>query len=162
MVSPTIGRPWRCSKPATTELSTPPDMATAMVFSDTGGISRRQLSQLRNRFGDGRDQGGQRPAGRVDRPLRRPGADQRNRDRDSGFSRSCRFCHCLRLRRPQRHVSDRARGHSGRTAIPDGDYRRRAHLHGADRRRHRSAERDHRRCSAGDQRDSGDADGQWA
>src|ERR1700692_1066543 len=56
MVRPTIGRPRRCSIPATTELSTPPDMATAMVFSDTGGVRRRQTSQMRDRLGDGRDQ----------------------------------------------------------------------------------------------------------
>src|SRR5271154_3795813 len=34
MVRPTMRRPWRCSNPATTELSTPPDIATAMGASD--------------------------------------------------------------------------------------------------------------------------------
>src|SRR5579859_1538958 len=45
MVMPMTRSPARFSMPATTELSTPPDIATAMVCSD---ISRRQLSESRN------------------------------------------------------------------------------------------------------------------
>src|SRR5579864_4548439 len=59
MVRPTIRTPSRESSPATTELSTPPDMATAIVSfigSGTGGISRRKLSQMRGTFGDGVNQ----------------------------------------------------------------------------------------------------------
>src|SRR5579872_7145431 len=52
MVSPMTRSPWRCSNPATTELSTPPDIATAMV----SGIRGRQLSEMRDGFGNGLDQ----------------------------------------------------------------------------------------------------------
>src|SRR5512141_108594 len=45
MVMPMTRSPARLSIPATTELSTPPDMATAIVRSD---ISRRQLSETRH------------------------------------------------------------------------------------------------------------------
>src|SRR5437016_7255077 len=47
MVSPTTFSPRARSIPATTELSTPPDMATAMVCS---GIGWRQLPQMRHGF----------------------------------------------------------------------------------------------------------------
>src|SRR5580704_10898365 len=66
MVKPTMRWPWRCSNPATTELSTPPDMATAtgdsfpaenseMIGSGTG-VSRRKFAQLRDGGGHGFDQ----------------------------------------------------------------------------------------------------------
>src|ERR1700680_2210390 len=51
--------PSRESSPATTELSTPPDMATATVLfigSGTGGVSRREVSQMRGTFGNGVNQ----------------------------------------------------------------------------------------------------------
>src|SRR5260370_21209419 len=53
MVMPMTCSPSRRSSPATTELSTPPDMATAMVFS---GIGRRQLSQASHHRNPGVDQ----------------------------------------------------------------------------------------------------------
>src|SRR5258708_296265 len=45
MVMPMTRSPARLRSPATTELSTPPDMATAIDDSDIGG---RQLSQTRD------------------------------------------------------------------------------------------------------------------
>jgi hypothetical protein len=45
MVSPITRSPRARNIPATTELSTPPDMATAIVLSDIRG---RNLSQVRN------------------------------------------------------------------------------------------------------------------
>src|SRR4051812_35101824 len=51
MVSPTTGAPCRCSRPATTELSTPPDMATAMGATELSGKTLLLLSQF---FGSAR------------------------------------------------------------------------------------------------------------
>src|SRR5258708_5506493 len=48
MVSPTTFLPSRCSIPATTELSTPPDIATAIVRAEASGIRWCQLSQARD------------------------------------------------------------------------------------------------------------------
>ncbi len=50
--------PSRCSKPATTELSTPPDIATAIVPFDveTSGIRRCPLSQMPHTLDDRLDQ----------------------------------------------------------------------------------------------------------
>src|SRR4029079_12888286 len=53
MVMPMTRSPARFSIPATTELSTPPDIATAIVHSD---ISRRQLSQPRHDLHHGIDE----------------------------------------------------------------------------------------------------------
>src|SRR5665213_355271 len=53
MVMPMTLSPARFSMPATTELSTPPDIATAIVCSD---IRRRQLSQTRHHLNHGIDQ----------------------------------------------------------------------------------------------------------
>src|SRR5690242_13719566 len=59
MVRPTMCSPRRCRSPATTELSTPPDMATAVVMGlESGtGIGWRQFAELGGGFGDGVDQG---------------------------------------------------------------------------------------------------------
>src|SRR5258708_31629747 len=52
MVSPTICSPRCCSIPATTELSTPPDIATAMVRSRIrGGHSAQCRDALDQRLG---------------------------------------------------------------------------------------------------------------
>src|SRR5665213_4002969 len=53
MVMPMTRSPARFSMPATTELSTPPDIATAIVCSDIG---RRQLSETRNHLNHSIDQ----------------------------------------------------------------------------------------------------------
>src|SRR5260370_39564769 len=49
MVSPMMLWPSRASRPARVELSTPPLMATAMVFSGMGGCQGRNFSEM----GDG-------------------------------------------------------------------------------------------------------------
>src|SRR5580658_41977 len=59
MVRPTTVSPRPCNMPATTELSTPPDMATAMVGS---GIGRGRLAgcesaEMRDAFGESVDKG---------------------------------------------------------------------------------------------------------
>src|SRR5580658_6305844 len=58
MVSPTTFSPRARSIPATTELSTPPDIATAMVSAPSGfsGIGWRQFAQMRYGFTHGLDQ----------------------------------------------------------------------------------------------------------
>src|SRR5579875_3320480 len=43
MVRPTTGRPWRCRRPATTELSAPPDMATATGATVVSGAGKERL-----------------------------------------------------------------------------------------------------------------------
>src|SRR6185437_9468786 len=61
MVRPTIGRPSRFSMPATTELSTPPDIATAMgrwfpeAKSISGMLLQAFLSIRATKLLDGRD-----------------------------------------------------------------------------------------------------------
>src|ERR1035437_1509822 len=54
MVMPMTRSPARLRSPATTELSTPPDMATAIVRSDIGG---RQLSETGHYLNHGIDEG---------------------------------------------------------------------------------------------------------
>src|SRR5579872_1235682 len=60
MVRPTTGRPWRWSMAATTELSTPPDIATAIGATAFGGSGmyhdRGDFSQVRRGLCDSFDQ----------------------------------------------------------------------------------------------------------
>src|SRR5579885_1394899 len=57
MVRPTMRHPWECSRAATAELSTPPDMATAMrSVSDTCGTGRGKPAKLLRGDGHGLDE----------------------------------------------------------------------------------------------------------
>src|SRR5579863_8877582 len=58
MVRPTTRRPSRWRRPATAELSTPPDMATATteLLAFTAGVSGREAAQVAGRSGDGVDE----------------------------------------------------------------------------------------------------------
>src|SRR5215472_9503591 len=49
-------RPWHASRPATVELSTPPLIATAIVFSGMGRRQRRNFSKMRDRINYGVEQ----------------------------------------------------------------------------------------------------------
>src|SRR5438045_6026913 len=72
MVRPIMLWPFRASRPATVELSTPPLMATAIGFSGMGGSQWRNLAQMRDRVHHGLDQ-------RIDL-LRRVGSAERKTD----------------------------------------------------------------------------------
>src|SRR5579862_7124773 len=113
MVKPITRSPARCSNPATTELSTPPDMATAIV----SGIRRCQPSQMRDRIGDGIDQGVDLPGGiraakreaqaRLGLLAREAdrGEDVRRLLRAAGACRSTRYGESAKIERDQQRLA---------------------------------------------------------
>src|SRR5438045_494978 len=68
--------PFLASRPATVELSTPPLMATAMMFSDMGGSQRRNFSEMRARVHHGVNQRVDLRLG-IRSPQRKPDAAAR-------------------------------------------------------------------------------------
>src|SRR5229473_31753 len=98
MVSPMMLWPSRTSNPATVELSTPPLIATVIVFSGMGGSERRNLSQMRHRVRYSLDQdvdllwrvgSPERKSDAGARPLRREADSQKH---VGGLDRSARAC----------------------------------------------------------------------
>src|SRR4051812_41740695 len=107
MVIPTTVRPSRTSMAATTELSTPPLMATAMGCSGMDG----NPAKMRHARRDGLDQSIDL-FHRVGTPQRKPHAgtgaivsesdglqDVRRRERATGTGRPCRHCEATQIER---------------------------------------------------------------